>query len=165
MEDPYPPATVYDSRLVMIDDPLFSEVLNYARDGGERDFRVLREHFSSPRLFDVYLRDFNPESGPSVGITLVCDHTLLADNSEPTIAISIDRWNKLFKRSACVVDRPQHREKFVRAQIWSVDPTQCGFNRIAIGTLLSFTDQELQDPRLGLAVGEFAKMFGFTNKD
>jgi hypothetical protein len=166
MNNPYPPATHYDARLMSIDDPRFGEVLNYARFGHEtQDFRVLREHFSSPRLFDVYLQEFGHECWTAAGVSLLEQHTMLADNPEPTVAISLARWNSNLKGNVLELNAPKHGDKFVRVQIWSVDPTQLGFNRMAIGTLLSFTEGELYDPRLGMAVDEFARTLGFTNKD
>ena len=165
MNNPYPPVTHYDARLMSIDDPRFGEMLNYARYGGEKDFRVLREHFSSPRMFDVYLHQFSHEPYKAVGTSFLSRYTLLADHPEPTVAISIFDWNNKFKNNCCILENPKPGEQFIRVQIWSIDPVGIGYNRMSTAVLLSFTEAELQDPRLGLAVDEFARTLGFTNKD
>lgn len=166
MTHPYMPASNYDDKLLAIDSERFGDVLRYVRsEGTQQDFRVLRSYFSAPRMFDVYLQEFGHESWTVAGVSLLAKHTLLADNPEPTVAISLNRWNFNMKGKVKELVMPVHGDKFTRVQVWSVDPTQCGFNRMLVGTLLSFTERELQDPRLGIAVDEMARTLGFTNKD
>lgn len=152
--------------LLMIDSPKFGEVLNRVRKLScePQDFRVLRSYFSSPRVQDVYLQGFGHDGHAVAGVSFLADNTMLADDEHPTCALYLAYWNTRFAHSTLQVE-PGPGVQYAKVQIWSVDPTLMGFNRTAIGVLLSFTERELQDPRLGLAVDELARSLGFTNKD
>lgn len=156
----------FNDSLLLIDSPKFGAVLNHVRKLScePQDFRVLRSYFSSPRLQDVYLQGFGHSDHVAVGVSFLADNTMLADDDHPTCALDFDYWKSRFAHSTVQVE-PGPGVQYVKAQIWSVDPKSLGFNRTAIGVMLSFTERELEDPRLGLAVDELARSLGFTNID
>lgn len=124
------------------------------------DFRVLRSHISSPRMQDIYLREFSHHDYVQVGLSYLDAHTMLADNREKTIAMSPYEWVKKAERVTSI-EEPTRHDTFVRVQLWTFDPATLKEDALAIAVMLSFTDRELYDPRIGQAVDQIARQYGF----
>ncbi|MNQ43926.1 hypothetical protein D3C85_576660 [compost metagenome] len=135
-------------------------VYNSTDEDPTPDFRVLRRHISSPRMQDVYLREFSHLGHVKVGLSYLDAHTMLADNREKTIAMSPYDWVKKAQR-VMSIEEPTRHDSFVRVQLWTFDPAALKEDALAIAVMLSFTDRELYDPRISQAVDQIARQFGF----
>lgn len=124
------------------------------------DFRVLRSYISSPRIEDVYLKEFSDHEYVKVGLSYLDERTMLCDNPEKTIAMSLPQWVNKAPR-VTILEEPTRNDNFVRVQVWTFDAHMLKDEQLDIAVMLSFTDRELSDPRIGQAVNEIARKHGF----
>ncbi|WP_439850012.1 hypothetical protein ACTACG_17210 [Pseudomonas syringae] len=114
---------------------------------------ILKACVSSPRLFDVYLRDFPRNSFLEVGDSYLDSRTMLADLAQKTYGISITDWN-------LIKDHYRNAENFLpndnsisRVQIWPFDPRSLSPEQLKLAVAVSYSDLELyREPRLSGAL-------------
>lgn len=116
---------------------------------GETPFFVLASIVSSPRLFDVFLKNVSPNTFTEVGDTFLSKHTMLADNCEMTYAISLDQWNNLAGHYTEVDKYEKGDTSISKIQVWPFDPRLLTFEQMVLSVGMSYNDEELKDePRL-----------------
>ncbi|GFM77091.1 hypothetical protein PSCICM_29100 [Pseudomonas cichorii] len=114
---------------------------------------ILKACVSSPRLFDVYLRDFPRSSFLEVGDSYLDSRTMLADLPQKTYGISITDWS-------LIKDHYRNAENFLpndnsisRVQIWPFDPRSLSPEQLKLAVAVSYSDLELyREPRLSGAL-------------
>ncbi|QUG87672.1 hypothetical protein GR140_02510 [Pseudomonas putida] len=116
---------------------------------------LLRSMVSSPRLKDLYVRDFSIDGLVEVGDSYLDKFTMLADQPQKTYGISITQW-KSVESGATFVDEFHFRDtSVIKLQVWAFDPNTLTAEQLRIAVAVSFTELEIFDePRLGLALDE-----------
>ena len=116
---------------------------------------LFRSFVSSPRMFDLAVRNLQCEGYVKVGDSFLDAHTMLADCPQKTYAITLSEWERV-STSLEVVEEFHFRDASVsRLQVWAVDPKVLSFEALRIAVAVSFTDLELADePRLSGALTE-----------
>lgn len=159
-----------DSRLFMCNNPLLPVLVEKClkRYTSEAmpfpDFRKLRSYFSSPRVQDMFCEGDLSFAGTRVGRSYLDRFTMLADNKQPTVATTIASWANNSSQFTTIVN-PTFKNDFTMIQIWPYYPGLLTELQLKVAVLLSFTDYELEDPRLGIAVDEVARTIGFSFQD
>lgn len=159
-----------DSRLFMCNNPLLPVLVEkclkrYTSEATPfPDFRKLRSYFSSPRVQDMFCEGDLSFAGTRVGRSYLDHCTNLADNKQPTVATTIASWANNASQFTTIVN-PTHKSDFTIIQIWPYYPGLLTELQLKVAVLLSFTDYELEDPRLGIAVDEIARTIGFSMPD
>lgn len=127
---------------------------------GRSPLFMLRSIISSPRLADVYVRDFSTDGLRRVADSFLCDHTMLGDLDHPTFGIEMSRWRQMDWPTLEAKDVRSHYENISRLQIWPFDPNELGEDQMRLAVAVSFTDLELfEEPRLSLAVDDLLEEF------
>lgn len=122
---------------------------------------ILKACVSSPRLFDVYLRDFPRNSFLEVGDSYLDSRTMLADLPQKTYGISLTDWN-------LTKDYYRNAENFLpndnsisRVQIWPFDPRSLSPEQLKLAVAVSYSDLELyREPRLSGALRDLLADYG-----
>lgn len=136
----------------------FSE--EYTLNDGRTPWRVLRSRVSSPRLADIYARDFDPVGCTEVGDSFLEKHTMLADRPQRTYGLSLDCWKEI-SPSITEVETFAFREGNVcRIQIWPFDPLSLSPEAMKIAVAVSYTSLELiREPRIVGALNELLREY------
>ncbi|MEC6744603.1 hypothetical protein [Pseudomonas qingdaonensis] len=133
--------------------------VHYNADG-ETPFHVLASLVSSPRLFEAFWKDVEPDSFVEAGDTFLEKHTMLTDNLQKTYAISLAEWHKISSKYTDVEQYELNDASISRIQIWPYDPRTLSFEQMVLSVGMSFTDAELQEePRLCGALRDLMKEF------
>jgi len=116
---------------------------------------LLRSVVSSPRLKDVYVKDFSVDGLIEVGDSYLDKFTMLADQPQKTYGISIAQWEAV-ENGATFVDEFHFRDtSVIKLQVWPFDPSILTAEQLRIAVAVSFTEFEIFDePRLSLALDE-----------
>lgn len=116
---------------------------------------MLRSIVSSPRLKDVFVRDFPVDDLVQVGDSYLDKHTMLADQPQKTYALSQVEWQRR-ESQANVVSEFHFRDTSVsKLQVWPFDPRNLDEEQLRIAVAVSFTEFEVFDePRLSLSLGD-----------
>lgn len=110
---------------------------------------ILKACVSSPRLFDVYLRDFPGSSFLEVGDSYLDSRTMLADLPQKTYGISLTDWNLLKSRHQYAGKFLPNDKSVSRLQIWPFDPMSLSAEQLKLAIAVSYSDLELyREPRL-----------------
>lgn len=116
---------------------------------GETPFFVLASIVSSPRLFDVFLKDICPTTFTEAGDTFLSRHTMLADNCEMSYAISLAQWSDIAGRYTEVDQYEKGDTSISKIQVWPFDPRLLSFEQMVLSVGMSYSDEDLKDePRL-----------------
>lgn len=122
---------------------------------------ILKACVSSPRLFDVYLRDFPRNSFLEVGDSYLDSRTMLADLPQKTYGISLTDWNltKDYYRNADFF--LPNDNSISRVQIWPFDPRSLSPEQLKLAIAVSYSDLELyREPRLSGALRDLLADYG-----
>lgn len=116
---------------------------------------MLRSIVSSPRLKDVFVRDFPVDDLVQVGDSYLDKHTMLADQPQKTYALSQVEWHRR-ESQANVVSEFHFRDTSVsKLQLWPFDPRILDEEQLRIAVAVSFTEFEVFDePRLSLSLDD-----------
>lgn len=155
-----------EKRLVMANTPrllnYLQKELSYEFSDGLVEFHKVRSLVSSPRLFDVYVRDAPTELLAVVGGTYLDQHTMLADRCQKTYAASFDEWESIKCRMQIVSEFASSDDKISNIQIWPYPPSSLDNEQFRIAVALSFTRAEfLFESRLSGALNELLGAYGF----
>lgn len=136
----------------------FSE--EYTLNDGRTPWPVLRSCVSSPRLTDVYVKNFDPEGCAQVGDSFLDKHTMLADRPQRTYGVSLERWGQI-SSSIIVVESFAFRDETVsRIQIWPFDPMSLALEAMKIAVAVSYTTLELiREPRIVGAINDLLREY------
>lgn len=136
----------------------FSE--EYTLNDGRTPWRVLRSRVSSPRLADVYVKDFDPAGCAEVGDSFLEKHTMLADRPQRTYGMSLERWRQI-SSSMTEVETFVFRDATVsQIQIWPFDPRSLAPEAMKIAVAVSYTALELiREPRIVGALNDLLREY------
>lgn len=156
------------NHLSMIDTPYFEDIIRQIEKENELpSLGDWRAAFSSPRLMDVCITEkFNREHfflDPCVAYSFLDQHTMLADDRQPTWALSLQVW-EIVKPVAKVVTNPHFQAPFINIQVWPFDVSKLTMRQRVVAVAISFTGYELCDPRVAQAVNEVAAKFNLKLK-
>jgi hypothetical protein len=134
----------------------FSE--EYALNDGRTPWRVLCARVSSPRLADLYVKDFDATGYIEVGDSFLEKHTMLADRPQRTYGVSLERWKEI-SPSITEVETVAFRDVTVSGiQIWPFDPLGLSSEAMKIAVAVSYTSLELiREPRVVGAINELLR--------
>ncbi|OBS33017.1 hypothetical protein A9K81_20370 [Pseudomonas syringae pv. syringae] len=136
----------------------FSE--EYTLNDGRTPWLVLRSCISSPRLTDVYVKNFDPGECAQVGDSFLDKHTMLADRPQRTYGVSLEQWGQILS-SITVVETFAFRDETVsRIQIWPFDPLSLAPEAMKIAVAVSYTTLELiREPRIIGAINDLLREY------
>jgi len=136
----------------------FSE--EYTLDDGRTPWRVLRACVSSPRLADVYVKDFDSAGFTEVGDSFLERHTMLADRPQKTYGVSLERWGQI-SSSITEIETFAFRDATVsQIQIWPFDPLSLAPEALKIAVAVSYTALELiREPRIVGAINDLLRQY------
>lgn len=136
----------------------FSE--EYTLNDGRTPWLVLRSGVSSPRLADVYVKNFDPAGCAEVGDSFLDKHTMLADRPQRTYGVSLERWGQI-SSSITEVETFAFRDETVsRIQIWPFDPLSLVPEAMKIAVAVSYTTLELiREPRIVGAINDLLREY------
>lgn len=124
---------------------------------------ILRSIVSSPRLKDIFVREFPVQDLVPVGDTYLDKHTMLADENQKTYGISLAEWQASEVTAQVVTDFDFRDTTVARLQVWPFDPRDLDEDQLRIAVAVSFNEFEVFDePRLSLALGELLECLNVT---
>ncbi|NIE75519.1 hypothetical protein F3J45_13845 [Pantoea sp. Ap-967] len=124
---------------------------------------LLRSLVSSPRLKDVYVRDFSADGLIEVGDSYLDKCTMLSDQPQKTYGISIDQWEAVESRATFVDEFHFRDTSVIKLQVWPFDPSSLTAEQLRVAVAVSFTELEIFDePRLALALDELLEDISVT---
>ncbi|WP_369987117.1 hypothetical protein [Pseudomonas xanthosomatis] len=124
---------------------------------------MLRSIVSSPRLKDIYVRNFPVDNLVQVGDSYLDKHTMLADQNQKTYAISLVDWQAQEGHADVVTEFNFRDTSVAKLQIWPFDPLTLSEDQLRIAVAVSFNEFEIFDePRLSLALGELLETMSIT---
>lgn len=107
------------------------------------DLDEVRSYVSSPRLFDVTVRNLKP-SLECVGDTFLDKRSMLADWPQRSYGTSLEKW-KAMSSSAELIDDFHHNDSSVaKIQVWSFEPSSIGEEQLRLAVALSYTAAEFR---------------------
>lgn len=116
---------------------------------------MLRSIVSSPRLKDVFVKDFPIDDLVQVGDSYLDKYTMLADQPQKTYALSHTEWQRRESQTHVISSFHFRDTSVVKLQIWPFDPRTLNEEQLRIAVAVSFTEFEIFDePRLSLALSE-----------
>lgn len=125
------------------------------------DLDEVRNYVSSPRLFDITVRNLE-DSLDCVGDTFLDQRTMLADWPQRTYGVSLESW-KVMSSSAQLIDDFHHNDKSVaKIQVWSFDPSSVEEEQLRLAVALSYTTAEFRaESRIIGALNDVLNDLGF----
>lgn len=140
---------------------LTREVIEQHRVGKYVPVHVLKSLIASPRLFDVYVRDFDGSDAVLAGGSFLDLHTMLADDYQKTYAISLARWEGIRERYVEVSSFYYRDATISKLEIWPFDPSVLTHTQMSLAVAVSINDLELlEEPRLCGALRDLLNDFG-----
>jgi hypothetical protein len=122
---------------------------------------ILKACISSPRLFDVYLRDFHDSSFLKVSDSYLDSLTMLSDLPQKTYGISLTDWSLIKSRYQDAGSFLPNDKSVSRVQIWPFDPKSLSAEQLKLAIAVSYSDLELyREPRLSGALRELLVDYG-----
>lgn len=134
---------------------LAKQLFSFYKDGESVPIHELKSLISSPRLFDVYLKDFVGSEAILAGDSYLDLHTNLGDSIQKTYAITLGDWEVVCELYA-EVDSFHFRDASIsKVQVWPYDPRSLSPEQMRLAVAVSYTDSELlEEPRLCGALRE-----------
>ncbi|AMM02826.1 MULTISPECIES: hypothetical protein [Pseudomonas] len=124
---------------------------------------ILRSIVSSPRLKDIFVREFPVQDLVPVGDTYLDKHTMLADENQKTYGISLAEWQANEGTAQIVTDFDFRDATVAKLQVWPFDPLELDEDQLRIAVAVSFNEFEVFDePRLSLALSELLECLNIT---
>ncbi|KPW28769.1 hypothetical protein ALP45_03916 [Pseudomonas coronafaciens pv. atropurpurea] len=122
---------------------------------------ILKACISSPRLFDVYLRDFPGSSFLKVGDSYLDSLTMLGDLPQKTYGVSLADWSRIKSRYQDAGSFLPNDKSVSRVQIWPFDPKSLTPEQLKLAIAVSYSDLELyREPRLSGALRDLLVDYG-----
>lgn len=122
---------------------------------------ILKACISSPRLFDVYLRDFPGTSFLKVGDSYLDSLTMLGDLPQKTYGVSLADWSRIKSRYQDAGSFLPNDKSVSRVQIWPFDPKSLTPEQLKLAIAVSYSDLELyREPRLSGALRDLLVDYG-----
>lgn len=126
------------------------------------DLEKVRSYVSSPRLMDVYVRQFPTEDQFFVGDSFLDQRTMLADSLQRTYGISLLCWSVLQTDVEIVEDYHYRDSSIAKVQIWPFDPCSLTESQTRLAVALSYTSLELYaEPRIIGSLNDILEDIGF----
>jgi hypothetical protein len=108
------------------------------------DFDDVRRLVSSPRLCDMYVRELDVTNHAMVGDSFLDQRTMLADNPQKTVGISLSTWHSM-QTNAETVRSYHYADKSISiVQVWPFDPATLDEPTMRLAVALSYTTAELK---------------------
>ncbi len=124
---------------------------------------ILRSIVSSPRLKDIYVREYPVQNLVPVGDTYMDKHTMLADENQKTYGISLAEWGVNEGTAQVVTDFDLGDTTVAKLQVWPFDPRELDEDQLRIAIAVSFNEFEIfNEPRLSLALGDLLECLNVT---
>ncbi|MFJ7286099.1 hypothetical protein [Pseudomonas sp. NPDC099000] len=126
------------------------------------DLDLVRNHVSSPRFGDTYVREMVIGNLLFVGDSFLDQRTRLADNRQKTFGIS----QKMFSLVKPEIDEIESYEPMDSSisilQVWTVDPSTLNEHQLRLAVSLSYTAKELRaESRIVGALNHILEDIGF----
>lgn len=122
---------------------------------------ILKACISSPRLFDVYLRNFPDNSFLEVGDSYLDGITMLADLPQKTYGVSLIDWDLIKNRYQNAGEFLPNDKSVSRVQVWPFDPRSLSPEQLKLAIAVSYSDLELyREPRLSGALRDLLVDYG-----
>lgn len=149
----------------MVNDVALTEFLDVSPNNIKEtlsDLDDIRRLVSSPRLCDVYVREFNVTNHVMVGDSFLDQRTMLADNHQKTVGISLSTWN-LMQHTVETVRSFHYTDKSISiVQVWPFDPVTLDEPTMRLAVALSYTTAELKaEPRIIGALNNILSDIGY----
>ncbi|MFF7864465.1 MULTISPECIES: hypothetical protein [Pseudomonas] len=157
---------LYHSHIVMANHPDLESFLRkrfeWEFQQGKVDFQQVRSMVSSPRLMSYSVQCFSHPGLAVAGESYLSLHTMIAEGSRKTYAISMQDWLEITD----VVESVEWCEPFDKAlmnvQVWPFVPSTLGPFAMAVAVGLSFTPMELiAESRISSAIDEMIAEWGY----
>ncbi|PTV51797.1 hypothetical protein [Pseudomonas putida] len=157
---------LYHSHIVMANHPDLESFLRkrfeWEFQQGKVDFQQVRSMVSSPRLMSYSVQCFSHPGLAVAGESYLSLHTMIAEGSRKTYAISMQDWLEITD----VVESVEWCEPFDKAlmnvQVWPFVPSTLGPFAMAVAVGLSFTPMELiAESRISSAIDEMIEEWGY----
>lgn len=161
---------LYHSHTVMANHPelecFLRKRFDWEFERGRVDFQRVRYVVSSPRLMSYSVRCFSHPGLMIAGESYLSLHTMIADGSRRTYAISMQDWLEIDG----VVDKFDWCEPFdktiINIQVWPFRPSELDPFAMAVAVSLSFTPMELMaESRISSAIDEMIAEWGYYADD
>lgn len=125
------------------------------------DLDEVRSYVSSPRLFDVTVKDLR-EPVACVGDTFLDQRSMLADWPQRTYGVSLDQW-KAMSQQTQVIETFHHNDTSVsKIQVWSFEPGSLTEQQLRLAVALSYTTAEFRaESRIVGALNHVLNDLGF----
>jgi hypothetical protein len=125
------------------------------------DLDEVRSYVSSPRLFDITVRNLKG-SLDCVGDTFLDKRSMLADWPQRTYGVSLEHW-KAMSSSAELIDDFHHNDTNVaKIQVWSFEPSSLNEEHLRLAVALSYTAAEFRaESRIVGALNHVLNELGF----
>lgn len=142
---------------------LIDDLIRYFyRAGSFIELEDVKKCVSSPRLFDVMVRQLPTEGLVQVGDTFLDKRTMLADWPQPTYGISLHGWMSIHERIELVDVCHVNDLSISKVQVWPFDPASLGEAEMRLAVALSYTAGELYaEPRIVGSLNDVLNELGF----
>ncbi|NNA13721.1 hypothetical protein HBN71_21500 [Pseudomonas lundensis] len=142
---------------------LIDELKSYFhRDGSLIELEDVKQCVSSPRLFDLMVRQLPIEGLVHVGDTFLDKRTMLADWPQRTYGISLHGWISIHERVELVDVFHMNDASVSKVQVWPFDPASLGEAEMRLAMALSYTAAELYaEPRIVGSLNDVINELGF----
>lgn len=125
------------------------------------DLDEVRRYVSSPRLFDLTVRDLK-RTLSYVGDTFLDHRSMLADWPQRTYGVSLEQWRELSSSVELIEDFHHNDTNVSKIQIWSFEPAGLTEEQLCLAVALSYTDAELRaESRIVGALNHILNDLGF----
>jgi hypothetical protein len=125
------------------------------------DLDEVRSYVSSPRLFDITVRNLKP-SLVCVGDTFLDKRSMLADWPQRTYGVSMEQWRAM-SSSVELIDDYRHNDTSVaKIQVWPFEPSSLEEEQLRLAVALSYTAAEFRaESRIVGALNHVLNDLGF----
>lgn len=126
------------------------------------DIETIRSYVSSPRLMDIYVRQFPVQHQFFVGNSFLDQRTMLADSQQRTYGVSLLSWLVLQTNVEIVEDYHYSDSSVAKIQIWPFAPRSLTEPQTRLAVALSYTSLELYaEPRIIGSLNDILEEIGF----
>ncbi|MFJ2684241.1 hypothetical protein ACIOYV_10920 [Pseudomonas sp. NPDC087342] len=135
---------------------------HFGRKGHLIELEDVKKCTSSPRLFDLMIRQLPTEGLVHVGDTFLDQRTMLADSPQRTYGVSLSQWQGMQKHVEVVDVFHVNEFSVSKVQVWPFDPGSLGEEEARLAIALSYTAAELYaEPRIVGALNDVLDELGF----
>lgn len=125
------------------------------------DLDEVRSYVSSPRLFDIAVRNLKP-SLKCVGDTFLDKRSMLADWPQRTYGVSMEQWRAMSSSVELIDDFHHNDTSVAKIQVWSFEPSSLEEKQLRLAVALSYTAAEFRaESRIVGALNHVLNDLGF----